>query len=894
MLTNSKLVISLKTEDTKRKVFQSIAKILVEQKLITNEKELVQSFEKREEEFSTGMSDGIAIPHAQITGIEKPIVVIARLSKVEWESLDGQPTETAVAIVVPEGKGGDHLAILAALSRRMVDPEFLNVLKKGTKEEVVELVNSVTVDDQPKHKHENKENTGDKKYVVGITACPTGIAHTFMAQQKIIDACEFFGYDYKIETQGSEGIKDKLTLKDISSSDAIIISTGKELEEMERFNGYEGKIYHSELQNTIKNNKDVVEKALEHAKGFIPSSNGVSNTEVNFTTQRKSKFEIGMGHMMSGISAFIPLIITAGLLMAIGNIGALYWVMTDSAHTSISSADWINGTLDSNVWIHLMWWINQTGSIVMKFMFPFFTMYLAMSIGGRVVMIPAFIGGVMAAGLETYFFTETFFESSQLISWAYPNGFIASSFFGAIIIGFFVGTFGKFLNNKIQVSPNMMTFKTLLAIPLILTLSTFFLMAFVINPVFGMVNYGISEAFKAAGESGRYIYHLSIAAGMAFDLGGPVNKAALSVAYGFLPEAEAAIALINEQIAIDPTWVNTAEYTECVNLIKTFNVTGKNVGQVIPPIGLGLAAVFGNRLTGRHLFDNDDMQLGGQSMFLGTIGISEGAIPFLLKYPLYVLIADMVGAMVGAAVAVSFGTIQTLAIPAIWGWFLAGSTTIGISGIAPYGVQIIGYFAGVISGAVVTATIIISLMLLQDIRTDKENKVYSKQERSLLVGEELVEANEQTKQSVDIIVNYFNEEKELLNNVSSGSFEKLSNDEINEINISFSREKVKLAKEKCNLAKINFYIQRDKGKVRQLNTQLNSFKEDLEYKLSQTKDQEKILIINDKFKLKENKIKEQISNLELKIKDSEQSLHNEQAKVATYIDKQLDMLERVI
>lgn len=892
MLTNSKLIIKIDEAKTKNQVLEHISKTMVDLGLIKNKKPLLDAFKKREEEFSTGLGESIAIPHAEIEGLEEATVLVARVKDIEWDSLDGLPVKTAVAIMVPKGGRGDHLTILAELSKKMVDPEFMEIIKKGSKSKVVEAINSVAKTKPVNDKKDDSKNKGEK-YVIGITACPTGIAHTFMAQQKIIDACEELGYNYKIETQGSEGIKDRLTVNDIEKSDAIIISTGKELEDMERFNGYEGKIYTSELQNTIKNNKEVVEESLKHAQGFKPNASSASSTNMSFTSERKSKFEIAMGHMMSGISAFIPLIITAGLLMAIGNIGALYWIMTDPSHTSISSAAWIDGTLSSNAWIHLMWWINQTGSIVMKFMFPFFTMYLAMSIGGRVVMIPAFIGGFMAAGLETYFFTETFFENSSLISWAYPNGFIASSFFGAIIIGFFIGTFGKFLNNKIQVSPNMLTFKTLLAIPLILTMSTFLLMAFVINPAFGMVNYGISEAFKAAGSSGKYIYNLSIAAGMAFDLGGPVNKAALSVAYGFLPEAEAAIATINAHIS-DPGFIGSAEYNECINTIKTFNVTGKNVGQVIPPIGLGIAAVFGNKITGRHLFDNDDRQLGGQAMFLGTIGISEGAIPFLLKYPLYVLIADMIGAMVGVTVALTFGTIQTLAIPAIWGWFLAGSTTIGISGIAPYGVQIIGYFAGVITGAITTAIIIISFMLVQDIKNDKKNKVYSKNEISSLEDSVKNEVKDTNKNSIANIKCYFENELSMLGKYENGKFDELTDKEIEDIKISFSKEKVKLSKIKNDLTKISFLIQRDKGKVRQLESNLNELREDSVYKKSTIKDNEqKIKKIDDQLEMKVQRINLNIESLNKNLKVNEEKLNVEKTKIATYINKQINTLERI-
>lgn len=889
MLTNKKMIIKLNEDKTKTQVLKNISIAMKKLGFIDDEKTLYESFKAREKEFSTGIGSGVAIPHAEVENLKEPKIFIARVNDINWESLDGKPVKVAVAIMVPKGGRGEHLTILAELSKKMANEEFLEILKKGTKTEVEELINSVKIEE----KEEVKPNNKGTKFIVGITACPTGIAHTYLAQQKIIDACEKEGYSYKIETQGSEGIRDKLTVEEISKADAIIISTGKELEFMERFNGFEGKIYNSELQNTIKNNGKVVADALKHGASFQPTlgttSDGESST--TFTSKRKSKFEIGMGHMMSGISAFIPLIITAGLLMAIGNIGALYWVMTDTAHTSISSTDWINGTLDSNLWIHLMWWVQQIGSITMKFMFPFFTMYLAMSIGGRVVMIPAFIGGVMAAGLETSFFTGDFFTGSGLISWAYPNGFISSSFFGAIIIGFFVGTFGKFLNNKIQVTPNFMTFKTLLAIPLILMLSTFLLMGFVINPIFGMVNWGISEAFSAAGDSGRYIYNWTIAAGMASDLGGPVNKAALSVAYGFMDSTNADV-LPWLQSHLDQ--VGTDEWNGYITQLKTFNVTGKNIGQVIPPIGLGFAALFGNKITGRHLFDNEDVQLGGQSAFLGTIGISEGAIPFLLKYPAYVIIADIIGAIVGVTIAMLFGTIQLLAIPAIWGWFLAGSTTIGIPGVSGYGVQVVGYFAGVIVGAMTTAAIIITLLFVHDIKQDKGNKVYNKNQRDLLSGDELQTVQETTDNSLKNIKSYFVEQLETLGDVNIGEIFETSQSAIDSIDLSFSKEKVKLAAESNKLSKLNFAIQRDKTKQRQLNSQINELTLDRDYKINSAgENKEKINSINTKIDSKISKLKESIDKLNSSINENEKLLQDEKNKVATYIQQKLEIIERI-
>ncbi len=866
MLTKKEFIFSIEANKSKEEILDLICDNILKNKVLEDKKELYEAFVKRESEFSTGIGEGIAIPHAEIDGIEAPIVSVVRVNNIDWGAIDNKPVTVAIAIVVPKGGRGEHLQILSELSKNMIDPEFQNTLKTGTEAEVEKIINSVSISSEDESEHINDNVDANAKYVVGITACPTGIAHTFMAQKAIIDACKAKGYRVKVETQGSEGPKNALTLEDVHNSDAIVISTSIALEGMEKFNGYEEKIHFSELQNTIANSAKVVEDALEIGKNFTPKADGLKSSNqastLNFAP-KKTNFEAGMGHIMTGITAMIPVLLIAGLLMAIGNIGALAWTLPNQ--NSIGDSSY---AMSSNVWVNLMYYINQIGSIVMKFMYPIFAMYLAYSIAGKLALIPGFMGGVMAAGLETQFLSSDIY-SSPLLGWAYPNGFIPSMFFGALFIGAFTGLLTRFLNKKIQVSPNLITLKTMLIIPLIMSVSVFLVMAFLVNPFFGLVNWGMSEMFRAAGDTGSYLYQLSVAAGTAFDLGGPINKAAGAVANGLNTDAfDRFTTALNNLDSTNPASLD--EVNAAVSNLKTFNITGRTMAIIIPPIGIGFAAMFGNSITRRAIFTKEEQQLGGQAAFLGFIGISEGAIPMMIKYPAYVILADIIGAMVGTFIAITFGAIQTLPLPAIWGWFLVGTTVQGgaAHGINGIGIQMFGYIFGVVVGAATVATIFISFLLAQDIFEDRKNRVYSKEQLSKMEDSNV--AKENSIRSLDMIIEYYQNQLAQIGGNEKASFEKLNTQQIEEYNISFSKLKVAIGRELKYLAKLKYMVMKNDSKSRVI-----------DQKLEYINNEEKIAKLNG---LKDT--------YEVQNQETEKLIVEEQNKVSSYINSQIYILEK--
>lgn len=451
-----------------------------------------------------------------------------------------------------------------------------------------------------------------KQKIIAVTACPTGIAHTFMAASKIIAWAEEHDIEVKVETQGSDGVKNRLTKQDIASATAIVLATDVPIQDAERFDN----IPHlqTRTQELIKNTDRYLRQALAMEKNTA--------TVAHEEETPRSAYQVFIGHIMAAISYMLPVVVMGGLMMATAKITGQF---IDIEHSPFSVLD-------------------KVGFMTIKFMYPVFAMYLAFSIAGKPALIPGLIGGLMCD--EVY---KRFFDFEH---------FMPSSFFGAIAIGFFVGYLVRWLNDSIHVRQQLTTIKTMLIVPLIVGITLVMVMEYLINPIFGSLNQLMVVFFTSAGDTGRSFYSAMIAAGTAFDLGGPVNKAAGSVALGLNGMSE------------------------------TFDLTARELSIVIPSIGVGFAAFLNGRFGLPNVFSQEEKTVGSTSLLLGVIGISEGAIPFILKNPRLIPVF-MIGAVSGALIAIALGVKQTLPLPAIWGW--------------PLATNVAGYLASVVIGALICA-----------------------------------------------------------------------------------------------------------------------------------------------------------------------------------------------
>lgn len=351
-----------------------------------------------------------------------------------------------------------------------------------------------------------------------------------------------------------------------------------------------------------------------------------------------SGFQTFYKHIMTGISYMIPVLIMGGLIGAFSQVIPYVIFKLDpsvSILDAIKSGEYTGFNYQLLRFASIM---ESFGFTLFSFAIPMFAAFVANSIGGKTALAAGFIGGYVAN--KPIAIINLLGESYDKVT-PVPSGFL-----GAIIIAIFIGYVVKFLNKKINLPENWLAFKTTFLIPLIAALICMLAMVFVITPIGGWINLQIRNILEIAGKKGEYLYALILSGTTAFDLGGPVNKAAGFVALGFTTE-------------------------------KILPVTARNIAIVVPSIGLGLSTLIDTKLVGRKVYNKEFYNAGKTAMFLAFMGISEGAIPFALENPVFVIPLYVVSAIIGSMTAVVLGAVQWFPESAIWAWPL-------ISGLPQY------------------------------------------------------------------------------------------------------------------------------------------------------------------------------------------------------------------
>lgn len=370
--------------------------------------------------------------------------------------------------------------------------------------------------------------------------------------------------------------------------------------------------------------------------------------------EKKGVWDTLSRHIMTGISNMIPFLIMGGLILAFSQLIPYVILGVDP---SMGIVDAMNSGAYTGFSITLLKFSQlclDFGGTLFGFAIPMFAAFMANSIGGKLAFPAGFIGGLMAT------------KPSSVLSivdgaWVASTP-VASSFLGAIVIAILAGYFVKWLNKKIQVSHNMLAFKSTFLIPMLAAIGVMLSMQFVVTPLGGLLNELIKSALSAAGAVGSYGYTVALAAATAVDLGGPINKAAGFVALGFTTD-------------------------------RVLPITARVVAIVVPSIGLGLATILDKAIVKKHVFDKQFYTQGKTAIFLAFMGISEGAIPFLLEMPKVILPCYMVGAICGAIAATAMGAVQWFPESAVWAW--------------PLCENIPAYIAGILIGSLITALLVI-------------------------------------------------------------------------------------------------------------------------------------------------------------------------------------------
>ncbi|EHQ2678191.1 PTS sugar transporter subunit IIA [Enterococcus faecium] len=446
----------------------------------------------REAQTSTGLGDGIAMPHAKNSAVKEATVLFAKSQKgVDYEALDGQPTYLFFMIAAPEGANDTHLQALAALSRLLIDADFVGKLKEAnTPEEVQDLFQTAEEQKEAEEKAEQETQAAEasahpeRKFVVAVTACPTGIAHTYMAEDALKKKAKEMGVEIKVETNGSEGIKNRLTAEDIARAEGVIVAADKKVE-MNRFDGKE--LINRPVSDGIRKPEELINLALSGTAPVFHGDGKESSSE-----EGNADGTIGQRiykDLMNGVSHMLPFVIGGGIAIALS-------FMIDQfigvPHDQLSNLGNYNQAAS---------WFNQIGQAAFGFMLPVLAGFIASSIGDRPGLIVGFAAGALA-----------------------NTG--GAGFLGALIGGFLAGYVIVFLRKLFKNLPKSLDgIKTILFYPVFGLLIIGFLMLLVNVPM-KAINDALNGFLTSMSGSNAALLGALLAGMMAADLGGPINKAA--------------------------------------------------------------------------------------------------------------------------------------------------------------------------------------------------------------------------------------------------------------------------------------------------------------------------------------------------------------------------------
>lgn len=445
----------------------------------------------REEESTTGVGEGIAIPHGKCSAVNAPgLSAMVIKDGVDFDSLDGEPVNILFLIAAPDTEDNVHMDVLSKLSVLLMDEEFIDSLKKARDvDEFLSLIDKA--DKEEKSIDERLQNTGksDRVSILAVTSCPTGIAHTYMAAEGLEKAARKAGCAIKIETRGSGGAKNVLSEEEIKEADCIIVAADAKVP-MERFNGK--KVIECQVSDGINKADKLIERAL---KGDAPEyKSDVKNSDSDSTTQKS-----GAGHriytqLMNGVSHMLPFVVGGGILIAIAFL--IDGLCVDMA--SLSEAERANfGTITPVAAL-----FKGIGGAAFGFMLPVLAGFIAMAIGDRPALALGFVGGYIAA-----------------------NG--KSGFLGALVAGFLAGYVVVLLRKICDKLPEALEkIAPVLIYPVVGILIIGLGMTFIVEPVMGGINTGLNNFLGGMSSTSRLLLGFILAAMMAIDMGGPFNKAA--------------------------------------------------------------------------------------------------------------------------------------------------------------------------------------------------------------------------------------------------------------------------------------------------------------------------------------------------------------------------------
>ena len=499
LLSKDGIELNVNAKD-KNDIINKMTKLMLKTGRITDLNAYTELVLKREEEGSTGVGEGIAIPHGKGDCVTEPgLVAMVVPNGVEYDALDGKPVNLLFMIAAPNTSDNVHLDVLSRLSTMLMDADFKNkLISAKSKEEFLNIINET---ENVKFKEETKQEQGYE--ILGITACPTGIAHTYMAAESLEAAGKEMGHLVKIETQGQSGVKNKLTKEEIRNAKAIIIAADIDID-LSRFKGK--KILKAKVADGIHKPKELIEKALTDKNIPVYQGNGKDDSEYENSDGVGSRI---YRHLMNGVTHMLPFVVGGGILIAIA------FLLDDY------SIDPSNFGMNTPIAA----FFKTIGGIAFDFMLCILSGYIAMSIADRPGLAVGFVGGAVAKAGTTF------------ASLSNPDvTLVSSGFLGALIAGFIGGYVVLLLRKVFSFLPKSLeSVKPILIYPVggILLIG---LIMLAINPVVGAINTALNNFLSSMQGANKIILGAILGGMMSVDLGGPVNKASYTFGTGMLAE----------------------------------------------------------------------------------------------------------------------------------------------------------------------------------------------------------------------------------------------------------------------------------------------------------------------------------------------------------------------
>ncbi|HFU6897832.1 TPA: fructose-specific PTS transporter subunit EIIC [Streptococcus agalactiae] len=604
LLKKEVMIMDLKATSKEAAIDEMITK-LVDTGVVTNFAIFKDGIMKREAQTSTGLGDGIAMPHSKNAAVKEATVLFAKsASGVDYEALDGQPTDLFFMIAAPDGANDTHLAALAELSKYLLKEGFADQLRQAkTPDDIIATFDSNSISQETVAPQTVQSTSKGSDYIVAVTACTTGIAHTYMAEEALKKKAAEMGVGIKVETNGASGVGNKLTSSDIARAKGVIIAADKAVE-MDRFDGKP--LVSRPVADGIKKSEDLINIILDNKAQTYHAKN--QNDKQSGESDGKS----GLGsafykHLMGGVSQMLPFVIGGGIMIAIAFLFDNILGVPKDQLSNLGSYHEI-AALFKNI-----------GGVAFAFMLPVLAGYIAYSIAEKPGLVAGFVAGSIASsGLA---FGKVPFAEGGKATLALAG--VPSGFLGALVGGFLAGGVILLLRKLLSGLPKSLEgIKSILLYPLLGVLITGFLMLLVNIPM-AAINTALNTFLQGLSGSSAVLMGLLVGGMMAVDMGGPVNKAAYVFGTGTL-----AATVANGGSVV---------------------MAAVMAGGMVPPL-----AVFVATLLFKDKFNNEERQSGLTNIVMGLSFITEGAIPFgaadpARAIPSFIVGSALTGALVGLA-----------------------------------------------------------------------------------------------------------------------------------------------------------------------------------------------------------------------------------------------------